>query len=201
MNYQELSIKSLREVDKNLYDILNKEYKYDLVIFVAKGAYLIGKDFAEINKCPLLEISASRSGGKLKKIISPLLRLIPEKLKIYLRKKEVNSNVHASNTERNVSFNSLLYDKYRHCKRVLLVDDSVDTGYTIKYAKEAIEGYFDDATVKVAALNCFDKANDIIKIDWCLFRNTMLKGPWSNDSKENKKFLKMYYAWKEGNDQ
>ena len=82
MNYQELSIKNLKKTDKKLYNLLNKEYKYDLVIFVARGAYLIGRDFSEFNNCPLLEIKASRSGGKLKKLLRPILCLIPEKLKL-----------------------------------------------------------------------------------------------------------------------
>lgn len=197
MNYQELSIKNLKKTDKKLYNLLNKEYKYDLVIFVARGAYLIGRDFSEFNNCPLLEIKASRSGGKLKKLLRPILCLIPEKLKLYLRKKELNSNVHKENNERNVMFDEEKYKENKKAKKILLVDDSIDTGYTIKSAKEAIENFFKGATVKVAVLNYFDKAKDVFTPDYYLHKDTILKGPWSNDSKENKKYLKMYYKWRD----
>jgi len=197
MNYQELLIKDLEEVDKKLYEKLRKSYDYDCVIFIARGAYLIGKDFANFNSVPLLEIYASRKGGKLKKIISPFLVLIPEKLKVFLRRKEMNSNVHAKNPDRDIKFDSVEWEEYKNCKRILIVDDSVDTGYSILAVKNAISEFFKNAEVKVAVLNYFEKAKDVCVPDYYLYENTMIKGPWSNDSKENKVFLKKYQAWKE----
>ncbi len=197
MNYQELLIKDLKETDKKLYSKLNKEYKYDLVIFIAKGSYLIGKDFSDFNTCPLLEVTASRSGGKLKKILRPLLNLIPNKLKIYLRKKEMNSSVHSSNSNRNISFDENIWKKYKKCRKILLVDDSIDTGHSVLSAKLEIEKYFNNSEIKVAVLNYFEKAKDIFVPDYYLYKNTIIKGPWSNDSKENKKYLEKYYNWKE----
>ncbi len=197
MNYQELSIKDLRKVDKELYNKIKRTYKYDLVIFIAKGSYLIGKDFSDFNNCSLLEISASRKGGNLKKILRPLLNLIPNKLKVYLRKKEMDSNVHSSNSDRNVCFNENIWKNHKQCKRILLVDDSIDTGYSVLLAKSEIEKFFKGSDIKVAVLNYFEKAKDIFIPDYYLYKNTIIKGPWSNDSKENKKYLKMYYKWKE----
>lgn len=197
MNYQELSIKNLTEIDKKLYNKIRNNYKYDIVIFVAKGAYLIGKDFADFNNCPLLEIKASRSGGRMKKILSPFLIIMPEKLKTYLRKKEVSSNVHSQNKKRNVEYDKNIYKKYKNAKKILLVDDSIDTGYTIKCVMDELKNYFDKSIIKVVSLNYFDKAKKIVEPDYFLYKNTMLKGPWSNDSKEHVKYLKMYKRWKE----
>lgn len=197
MNFQELSIKNLSETNKKLYEIVRKKYKYDLVIFVARGAYLIGKDFAEWGETPLTEIYASRKGGKLKKIISPILKILPTKLKLYLRKKEFNSNVHKKDPERSIDYNEKEWSQYKSCKKILIVDDSVDTGYSALLVKNTVQVYFKKADVKVATLNLFDKAKEVYTPDFYLYENTILKGPWSNDSTENKKFLKMYYEWKE----
>ena len=197
MNYQELLIKDLEEVDKKLYKKIEKSFKYDCVIFIARGAYLIGKDFADFNDVPLLEIYASRKGGKLKKILRPFLVLIPEKLKVFLRRKEVNSNVHSKNPERDIKYDLTEWEKYKNCKKILIVDDSVDTGYSVLAVKKAVSNFFKEADVKVAVLNYFDKAKDVCVPDFYLYENTMIKGPWSNDSKENKVFLKKYQAWKE----
>lgn len=197
MELLELSRKKLTEENKKLYEKVIKDYNYDLVIFIARGSYLIGKDLADLNNVPLLEVFASRKGGKLKKIISPILKIIPKGIKNILRKKEFNSNYHEKNSERSIRYNEEIWNKYKDSKRVLLVDDSVDTGYSIKYAKEAIEKFFKKATVKVAAINYFEKSTKIVNTDFYLYSEKMLLGPWSNDSKENKEYLKEYEKWED----
>ena len=47
----------------------------------------------------------------------------------------------------------------------------------------------------MAALNCFEKSKKIVNTEYYVYEDTMLKGPWSNDSKENKQYLKMYTEW------
>ena len=197
MELLELSKKSLIEKNKKLYKNIIKDYNYDLVVFVARGSYLIGKDLSELNNTPLLEIFATRKGGKFKKIISPILRIIPKGIKNILRKKEFNSNYHEKNNERNIRFDENIWKKYKNSKKILLVDDSVDTGYSIKYAKEQIEKFFENSEVKVAAINYFEKSKKVVKTDFYLYKEKMLLGPWSNDSKENKDYMKEYGEWHE----
>lgn len=197
MEFIELSIKDLKETTKKLYNKVNKNYKYDLVIFVARGSYLIGEKLAHLNEVPLLEIKATRKGGKLKKIVSPLLVILPSNLKIFLRKKEIKSNYHKTNSERQIEIDEKIWNKYKKCRKILLVDDSVDTGYSIKFAKEKIEKYFKDAELKIAVYNVFDKSKEIVDIDYTLYKNTIIKGPWSNDSKEHSKYLSLYKKWRE----
>lgn len=197
MKLIELSKKSLQEEDVKLYKKIIEDYDYDLVIFIAKGSFYIGKDLADLNNANLLEIFAKRKGGKLKKAISPFLKIIPKNFKKFLRDKEFNSNYHEKNKDRNVSFNTLQWKKYKESKQILLVDDSIDTGYSIKFAKEAIEKFFSKSTVKVAAINCFSKSEKVVKADYFLHKDTLLIGPWSNDSSENKMFLNEYFEWHE----
>lgn len=196
MEFIELSIKNLKEKNNDLYKKIKQEYNYDLVIFIAKGSYLIGKELADLNNKPLIEIEATRQGGKLKKLLSPILKIIPSKLKLLLRKKELNSNYHKKNSNRKISFDKNIWNKYKNSKKILLVDDSVDTGYSIKLAKDAIKKYFKDAEIKIAVYNVFDSSKEIIDIDYNLYQNTIIKGPWSNDSKEHSKYLKLYKKWK-----
>lgn len=197
MNYVELSSKDVENKTIELYDkILSSNYKFDLVIFVAKGAYTIGKKLSELGNCPLLEIRATRKGNNLKKIVSPFLKLIPKKIKMYLRSKEVRSNVHDNNTERNIIYDNEIWEKYKNSKNIILVDDSVDTGYSIRACKEEIEKFFPDSNIKVAAFNYFEKSIDIINIDYYIFKENMMNGPWSNDSKYHSEFIREYDGWK-----
>lgn len=195
MKLLELSREKLTEVNKQLYSIIKKEYNYDLVIFIAKGSYLIGSDLARFNDVGLLEIFATRKGGKIKKILAPCLKLIPSSIKAVLRKTEFNSNYHEKNNDRKIMYDERVWNRYKGSKNILLVDDSVDTGYSIKFAKEAISNYFKDSNVKVAAINYFTKSEKIQKIDFYVYKETLLLGPWSNDSRENREYLKDYYKW------
>lgn len=197
MELLELSKSKLHEENVKLFEKIKNDYDYDLVIFIAKGSYLIGKDLADLKRVPLLEIFATRKGGKLKKIISPFLKIIPKKIKNRLRKKEMNSNYHEKNSERNISFNVNIWKKYIDCKNILLVDDSVDTGYSIKSTVDAIQIFFPNSNIKVATLNVFEKSKKIVYTDFYLYSEKMLLGPWSNDSKENKQYLKEYGEWHE----
>ena len=195
MNYIELSSKDVEKKTVELYEKVSSEFNFDLVIFISKGSYTIGKKISKLKKCPLLEIKATRKGNKLKKVISPLLKLIPKKVKIFLRRKEVNSNIHDKNIERNIIYDKQIWNKYKNCKNILLIDDSVDTGYSIKSCKEEIETFFKNSKVKVAALNYFTKSKKVVQIDFYIYQDTMLNGPWSNDSKEHFSFIKEYNEW------
>ena len=196
MNYLELSIENLEEENKKLYKIIQEDnYNYDLVIFIAKGAFLIGKDLSEYNKSKLIEVFATRKGNKFKNLFKLILKILPSCIKKNLRQLEIKSGIHKKKAERKVSFNENVWKKYENKNKILLVDDSVDTGNSINLTKNAIEKFFKDAEIKVAALNVFDEGLKNSHIDYYLYNNTMLSGPWSDDSKENKKYLQEYYKW------
>lgn len=195
MDYLELSIKNVEEKSKELYEKIISEYDYDLVIFIAKGSYLIGKELSELNNVPLLEIFATRKGSKLKKVVSPFLKLLPKKILIKLREKEMNSTYHETNNDRTVSFDENIYSRYTDKNKILLVDDSIDSGNSIILTKNEIKKYFKDAEIKVAVFNIMNKAT--VRPDFCVYENTMICGPWSNDSREHKENYEMYLNWKE----
>lgn len=195
MKLVELSTKKLEEENKKLYNLIIKDYDYDLVIFIARGSYKIGSDIANLNNSNLIEIFAKRKGGKLKKVLRPILSIIPKSLKTILRKKEFNSDFHEKNFDRKISYNKIKWMKYKNSKKILIVDDSIDTGYSIKFVKDEVEKFFKGKEIRIAALNYFKKSEKIVKADYFLYADTMLLGPWSNDSKENKEYLKEYGEW------
>ena len=158
MEYIELSSIEVEKKSVELYEKVVKSFNYDLVVFVAKGSYTIGRKMADLNNCPLIEIKATRKANKIKKIISPLLKIIPKKIKILLRSKEFNSNIHESDQQRNIIYNDNIWGRYKNRQRILLVDDSVDTGYTIKQCREKIKDFFSQAEIKIAAFNFFENA-------------------------------------------
>ena len=55
-----------------------------------------------------------------------------------------------------------------------------------------ISSMFENAEIKIAGLNVWDKSQSIIDTDFALFKNTVIKTPMSKDSKEYKDFMKIY---------
>lgn len=188
-----IEIKDIKNICSELSKKINKDFKYDLVIFIAKGSYLIGKEFSNINNVPLLEIKAERKGGKLKKILKPILRIMPKKLLKKLREKEMQSSIHVTNSNRNVLFDYAGYSKYKDKKRILLVDDSVDTGNSFKLCLERLKSIFANSDIKTCAFNVMNHSTFVP--DYYLYKNTMICGPWSSDSSENNDYLKLYTDW------
>ena len=84
VNYLELSIENVRDKCRELNKKI--DFDYDLVIFIAKGSYIIGQELANISNVPLLEIFATRKGGKLKKILKLDLLIKVEMLLVRISK-------------------------------------------------------------------------------------------------------------------
>lgn len=66
MDCIELSIKSLEDESKKLAKQIEKKYKPDAVIFIARGGFLIGRVVSENFNIPLIAITAERSGNTIK---------------------------------------------------------------------------------------------------------------------------------------
>ena len=91
-------------------------------------------------------------------------------------------------------YNSEIYDKYKQRKRILLVDDSVDTGNTIKKCENKLSEIFPSSDIVTASYNTM--STSIIYPDYYLYKDTMIRGPWSSDSKKSRQYIKKYNEWK-----
>ena len=195
MYYVILSLKSLKEESLKLAQIVGKDYKPDLVVYIARGGYLIGKDIADYFHVPCVGIYAERRGGGLKEKISPFLRILPGFLKKILRKIELKSGIHNVDKERNVYWDSNDFANIEKIKinHILLVDDSVDTGHSMYQVKEKLtEDFGNNSTIKTVAINVWDTSLSICKTDYYIYRNTIITSPMSKDSEEYPIFEELY---------
>ncbi len=194
MDCIELSLKDLQKRSYELADLVKENYEPDLIIFIAKGGYLIGKHLGDILEVPIVPVYAERQASSLKTAIAPFLKLLPKSVKVMLREMEIKSGVHNTIKERQVSFpNDVIIEKVSKAKKILIVDDSVDTGgsvISIMGALQAIDTSLLD--IRVALLNVFTEAANKLPRYYCLFHNTIMITPMSNDSKENSQFISLY---------
>ena len=191
MKYLELSKENLENETKALFEMVKKEFTPDAVLFIAKGGFYLGVYAGKYFSVPIYEAVADRSAGGLKEKLSALLQILPKKIKIVLRTLEISSGIHKKISNRNITIKNK--DVFTH-KRILFIDDSVDTGSTLI---SVIKQFKDkNIQVKTAALNVMSDSLNNIKTDYFLYKNTMICGPWSVDSIENPGFLKDYFEWK-----
>ena len=194
MDCIELSLNDLQKRSYELADLVKETYEPDLIIFIAKGGYLIGKYLGDRLEVPIVPVYAERQASGLKTAVAPLLKLLPKSVKLMLRKMEVNSGVHNTMKERQISFpNDTIIEKVSKAQKILIVDDSVDTGGSVVSIMDALKEIDTSLLdIRVALLNVFTEAVDKLPRYYCLFHNTIMITPMSNDSKENSQFISLY---------
>lgn len=193
MKYIELSRKDIEEQCKDWAKEIQKSYQPDLIVYVAKAGYLIGREMKNVFNVPLVGISATREGNDLKEVVGPFVSKLPNFVRNILISLELKSDTHSKNTERKIHYHEGLEKmKSQNIKSILVVDDSVDTGHSMKQVVDAISSLFGDVEIKIAGLNVWDKSRNIIDSDYALYKNTVIKTPMSKDSKEYKDFMKIY---------
>jgi hypoxanthine phosphoribosyltransferase len=197
MKYLELSKKNIVDESRKLAKKIENDFVPEVVLFVAKGAFYMGKEIAEYFGIPFLEIFANRKKGiisLIKKKLSIILTIIPSSMKKKLRIMEIYSNVNSKNFSRNVYMESANESELLKYKKILLVDDSIDTGCTIIEVLNYLKPY--NLEIKIASLNIFDFSKNKIRGTYYSFENTLLNCPWSKDSYYYSDFMEEYSNWK-----
>lgn len=190
MKYREYSLASLRAASLQLASKL-APWQPDLVVFIARGGLPIGQAISASCGCPLVGVRAEREGGRLKEHLTPLLRRIPKRLRTHLRELELRSGVHRRHTARRIAFLQPLPE----AGRVLIVDDSVDTGASMQQVRDAVAARLPQAELRTVALNVFSASRAVIQTDACLHHDTILSTPASADSAEHASFLALWQAY------
>lgn len=193
MNYTELSIKDLENKCSIWASNIKESFQPDLIVYIAKAGYLVARPMKPVFDVPLVGISAIRSGNSIKKIVGPFVSVLPNFVRNFLISIELKSDTHAKNTERRIKFHTGFenIDK-TNIHKILVIDDSVDTGYSMKQVVDAISSVFDEVEIRTAGFNVWDKSRTVFDTDYALYENTVIKAPMSKDSKEYKKFIKIY---------
>ena len=193
MNCIELSIKELEEKCADWAIDIKRDYAADLIIYVARAGYLVARSMIPIIDAPIAGIGAVRKGNVIKKFIAPIISKCPINVRNFLISVELKSGSHAKHSERKIEFhNSLRQIIPEKIKKILVVDDSVDTGNSMLQVTESIRKTFEKADIRIAALNVWDKSENVIHTDYALFHNTIIKAPMSKDSSEYKIFMSIY---------
>ena len=194
MIFLELDVDSLRANTISLCKTIPANFHPDFVAYLARGGYLMGCDAARFFDCPLVELDKHRTEYVKKE--TNLLRRLPRWAKHALREVERRfRNLFCDRKGLGDVRPAVLTKRYplpAKASKILLIDDSIDSGASIVAGRLVLESLFPEATVRVAALNTFIRPSEQVSFDWVLFEDTLLSTPSSADSPFYEDFCRLY---------
>ena len=163
-------------------------YAPDLVVGICTGGAMVAKQLlaSGVLRANYAELTAQRPSTHYKKKIrlDLLLCWLPKWLCNLLRIIEVKRNVMAFDPLRVTQRHVVLADedKIMICmaKRLLVIDDAVDSGATLRTVCEFLQHINPNAELRTAVLTVTFPA-PLQQPDFSLYRNVLLRFPWSAD--------------------
>lgn len=194
MDCVDLSLKKLYKSCRNWCKQIKPTYAPEMVIYISRGGYIIGRAMQAGFDVPLVGIGAVRKGNRVKEYLFPVLAVLPRKICNTMRRMEIRSRVHQRQADRQIRFHKELANIANPCaiKKILLVDDSIDTGQSMQQVREHVARQFPSAEIRIFVLNEMTSQQPVIRADYAIYRDTAMRTPMSKDSREYYKFLKLY---------
>lgn len=179
-----------------LSDIIAKDYRPDIVIGVLTGGGYVGREISNnlkaISKHLYTEIRIQRKDTKKKEqgVLHKILQVLPYFMLNWLRMAEMlYEDVKAKKYNPKREGIVVFPDEVCAClkkgnSKVLVVDDAIDTGATLKLIYDYIKDNYPSADVRIAVITVTSN-HPLIDADYCLFHDrTLVRFPWSNDVKK-----------------
>lgn len=169
-------------------------YKPDCIAYLARGSWQIGQACSEYFGVPLVELSAHRSGDSAKEQTHSLLAELPRPIKRYIRQLEITFRLRIADSAGQKK-TICITDRFlppKEPKRILLVDDSADTGASVRLGKGLLHTAYPSAKIKVAVANSFAPAREAGLIDWSLHEDCLTSTPMSKDNRDYERACKAY---------
>lgn len=194
MDCVDLSLKKLYRSCRSWCEQIKPAYAPELVIYIARGGYIIGRAMQAGFEVPLVGIGAARQGNSVKEYMFPILAVMPRKICNVMRRMEVRSGVHRRQSDRQIRFHKELANIANPdaVTKILLVDDSIDTGHSMRQVRAHVARKFPHAEIRIFVLNEMTSQQPVIRADYVLYRDTALRTPMSKDSGEYYTFKKLY---------
>lgn len=176
---------------------IKKTFLPEAVIFLEKSGFLFAKPMTEEFACPMYSLSVGRPGNDAKDSIREKVPYVPKFMLALALKSKAMYGYNEDNAERKIEVN----DRFDSAKldafnRILIVDDSVDTGWSMLAAKELVQSKAPNADVRIASYCVIDYSLDRVKVDFLRRQNAIVMTATSRYSKEYGMFLSELAAWK-----
>ena len=184
---------NLDALKKHSYKLAQKVresgYVPEHVLYVERAGLFVAYEVAKYFDCGISGIYASRSGTSVKSKAKIILRYLPKTVTDVLRNIEVRSNIHVIKKDRHV----YIERQYpANGKKILIVDDAIDTGYSLNAVLNFLKNNCHDRRqIKIAVLTT-TRSDPKCRADISLFEQVSFAFPWSYTSKEYNQTWSLY---------
>ena len=179
----------LTKASEQLRALVAKDFAAQLLIGIRSGGYVVAEAFSQASQpIPLSPITCRRpSTGKKQKssLLKKLLLGAPTCITNQLRIAEhICLTQLKSPAPRTVTFDDaeLALIRQMGANKILIIDDSVDSGGTLRAVYDAVSLACPNAKIKTAAITITTE-NPLIQPDYYLYRYVLCRFPWSLDFK------------------
>lgn len=163
----------------------------DLVIGIKTGGEYVARNM--FDDIPHAFVAASRpssrfKNGPLNAAFNFLLSRLPHAVTDRMRIAEAK-RLHAiyNKSDREIRKTVRIPDLPDSAHSILIVDDAVDSGRTMKAVMDAFSARFPEADIRSAAITV-TTPDSILSPDYSIFNNqTLIRFPWAADSRHNAK--------------
>lgn len=173
-----------------------ESYRPNLVVFLAKSGFLFAEPMADEFDCPMVDIAVSRPDNGAKDAIREKTPWIPKWLLALALSSKAGYMKHEHDGEREMRvgkrLESLSLSDY---KNILIVDDSVDTGWSMLRVQEYLSNAAPGSDIRIASYCVIDMSEERVHVDYSRFRNTIAMTATSRFSPEYEAFLRTYNEW------
>lgn len=181
---------------EDLSSVIKSDFIPDVIVGILTGGGYVGREVSKdmsILATPLyteIRIQRKDTKKKGKGVLHKILQILPYFILNWLRMAEmlyedIKGKKIDPKREGTISFSEEVSTYLQSgIRNVLIVDDAIDTGATLKMVKDFILEKFPCSNVKIAVITVTGN-HPLIDADYCLFHNrTLVRFPWSNDFKK-----------------
>ena len=171
-------------------------YHPDLVVFLAKSGFLFAQPMAEEFGCPMVDIAVSRPDNGAKDAIREKTPWAPKWLLALALSSKAGYMKHERDGEREMQAGKRLENlALSDFKNILIVDDSVDTGWSMLRVQKYLAEVAPESDIRIASYCVIDMSKERVHVDYSRFHNTIAMTATSRFSPEHDGFLRAYEEW------
>lgn len=188
-----MKVKTLHKSDfeKECQNLFSKiDIQPDVVVGVLNGGGFVLEEFKKnaSDKTEFTTVKLQRDstkGIKKKNFLQKFLKATPSTLLDGLRRMEHRQNLNRKLKEIKSDLEIKIKSKAEKINTILILDDALDSGVTMKSVIESLQKQFPKSEIKTAVIS-WTNSKSIIAPDYYIFKNTLVRFPWSLDYKINR---------------
>lgn len=162
----------------------------DVVIGVLNGGGFVLEEYKKnaLAKTKFTTVKLQRdstTGIKRKSLLQKFLKASPSTLLDGLRRMEHRRNLNRKLKEIQSDLEIEIKSSPETVDTILILDDALDSGVTMQSVVQSLQKQFPNSKIKTAVIS-WTNTKSFITPDYYIFKNTLVRFPWSLDYKTNR---------------